>query len=63
MLAFYSLFDDIRQTILAIFSSKAEVTVTQKQYATLCDPKMCSQVNLGIPMSNNIKVMPGTHFF
>ena len=30
------------------------VTVTQKQYVTLCDPKMYPHTKFGIPMSNNI---------
>ena len=47
MLAIYSLFDNTRQTIL----NSDEVTVTQKQRATLRDPKQ------DVSTSQNLKLV------
>ena len=41
---------------------KVNATVTQKQYATLCDPKVYPHTKIGIPASNYITYMLRTRF-
>ena len=44
----------IIQEIFFELRPEFKVTVTQKQYPTLCDPKMYPDTKFGIPLSNDI---------
>ena len=52
-----------QDTIFLELRPGVKVTVTQKQYATLCNPKTCQHTKFGIPTSNNIRDMLWTWLF
>ena len=52
-----------KDTIFLEMRPEVKVTVTRKQYVTLCDPKLYPHTKFGIPTSNIIEDMLWTGFF
>ena len=42
---------------------EARVSVTQKQYATICNPKMYPYTKFWIPTSHNIQILSGLYLY
>ena len=51
------------ETIFLEMGTEVKVTVTQKQYVTLCAYKVYPHTKLEIPTLNNTGDMPQIHFF